>query len=124
MSNLNTVALIGRLGADPEARYFESGSQVTSFSLAVSGWSKDDSDAVTHWIDVKVWGKLAQVCCDYLRKGHLCAIAGRLEQERWTTTAGEKRSKLVVVANSMQMLTKKEEAAAQEQGLDDDEMPF
>lgn len=127
MSNLNTVALVGRAGRDPEIRYLQSGTQVASFSLAVDGWSKDDAEPVTHWIDVKVWGKTAQVCADYLRKGSLCAINGRLEQERWQTKTGENRSRIVVVASVLQLLERKpKDAAAQGQGQApaDEELPF
>lgn len=127
MSNLNTVALVGRAGRDPEIRYLQSGTQVAAFSLAVDGWSKDDSEAVTHWIDVKVWGKTAQVCADYLRKGSLCAINGRLEQERWQTKTGENRSRVVVVASVVQLLERKpKDAAAQAPAAagSDEELPF
>jgi len=101
--SLNCVTLTGRAGRDPEVRFFESGTAVASFSLAVDGFSKG-GEKPTHWIDVKVWGKSAQFCADYLRKGGKVGVAGRLEQEKWTTKDGDERTKLVVVADRVELL--------------------
>jgi single-strand DNA-binding protein len=123
MSNLNTVTIVGRTGRDPEIRYLQSGTQVAAFSLAVDGWSKDDAEPVTHWIDVKVWGKPAQVCADYLRKGQMVGLSGRLEQERWTSKTGENRSRVVIVASTVQLLTPKAKADPQPMNEPED-LPF
>jgi single-strand DNA-binding protein len=121
MSNLITVTILGRAGRDPEIRYLQSGTQVAAFTIAVDGWSKDDAKPNTHWFDVKVWGKQAQVCADYLRKGQLVGLSGRLEQERWTTKTGEKRSRVVIVASTVQLLTPKAKADPQPEPED---LPF
>lgn len=115
MASLNTVALVGRAGRDPEVRYFDNGSSVATFTIAVDGWSKDEGKA-THWIDLKLWGRSAQTAADFVRKGSLIGVTGRLEQERWETKAGEKRSKLVVVVNSLQLLTPRDQGQGQSQG--------
>lgn len=108
--SINNVAIVGRCGRDPEAKYFESGTQVAQFSVATNRYNQDEPD----WHQVKVWGKQAQVAVDYLRKGHLVGIVGRLEYESWNDkTTGEKRTKAVVVADRIQLLTPKSEASAQ-----------
>ncbi len=143
MASLNTVTLIGRLGKDPEARYFESGSMVCTFTLAVDGWNREGKEPESHWFDVKVWGKTAQTAADWLKKGsHQVGLSGRLEQERWQTQAGEKRSRIVVVAERLQLLGRpgqgqqggqQQPAPAQrpapawqgqDQGFGDEEIPF
>lgn len=121
MSSINTVSLVGRAGRDPEIRYFESGTAVASFALAVDGWNRDAGEKNTHWIDLKIWGKVAQVAADYVRKGSMLAISGRIEQERWTTKQGDNRSKLVVVVNQLQLLSQRSDA---QQPAQDEEPPF
>lgn len=96
---------------------------VAEFSLATNRASKDETD----WHNVKIWGKQAQIACDYVRKGHLVGIIGRLEYEKWTDrTSGENRSKPVIVADRLQLLTSKKEAAEQQQQApgDDNDPPF
>lgn len=115
--SLNTVALTGRVGRDPEIKYFESGTMIATFSLAVDGFAKD-GEKPTHWIDLKIWGKQAQVSADYVRKGSKIGVSGRLEQENWVDKeSGGKRSKLVVVADRLELLGTKQEAS-------DEEVPF
>lgn len=123
--SINSVTIVGRCGRDPEAKYFESGTQVAQFSVATNRYNQDEPD----WHQVKVWGKQAQVAVDYLRKGNLVGITGRLEYESWNDkTTGEKRSKAVVVADRIQLLTPKSEAGAQRDSApmndDDDGIPF
>ena len=123
--SINSVTIVGRCGRDPEAKYFESGTQVAQFSVATNRYNQDEPD----WHQVKVWGKQAQVAVDYLRKGNLVGITGRLEYESWNDkTTGEKRSKAVVVADRIQLLTPKSEAGPQRDSApmddDDDGIPF
>jgi single-strand DNA-binding protein len=113
--SLNTVTLTGRAGRDPEVKFFESGTAVAQFSLAVDGFAKDGKKP-THWVDIKVWGKSAQFCADYLRKGGKVGVVGRLEQEKWTSKDGDERSKLVVVADRVELLGDKQQ--------EDEEVPF
>lgn len=121
MSSINTVSLVGRAGRDPELRYFESGTAVASFALAVDGWNRDAGEKNTHWIDLKIWGKGAQVAADHVRKGSMIAVSGRLEQERWTSKQGDNRSKIVVVVTQLQLLGQKHGA---QQPAEDIDPPF
>jgi single-strand DNA-binding protein len=108
MPTLNRVQLIGRLGKDPESRYTPTGKQVTTFSLAVSNrWkSQGETKENTEWINVEAWGRLGEVCQEYLKKGSLVYIEGRLKTDRYEDK-GETKWYTKVVALTMQMLDKK-----------------
>jgi len=106
MPALNRVQLIGRLGKDPEARFTPKGSKVSSFSVAVSRRYKTaDGEAkeTTDWFTVEAWGRLGEICEEYLKKGRLVFIEGRLQTDRYEHE-GETRYFTKVVASQMQML--------------------
>jgi single-strand DNA-binding protein len=108
---LNKVQLIGRLGADPETRYTQAGMQVTTFSLATNRqWVGKDGEAQeeTEWHSVVTWDKLAQICSEYLVKGALVFIEGRLHTRSWETD-GHKQYRTEVVASDMLMLDSRSE---------------
>ena len=100
--SINTITLTGRAGHDPEIRYFESGTQVAEVSIAIDKFKRDEGP---DWFTVKFWGKQAQVAADYLRKGALFGVTGRLELEKWTDrNTGESRSKPVIIGERLQLL--------------------
>lgn len=114
---MNSITLVGRAGRDPEVKYFESGTVVANFTLSVRGLKKDDEP---EWFKLEIWGKTAQVAADYVRKGFLIGVVGRIKTERWTDkTTGQERSKPVVVVNSLDLLGSKSTNEAQ-----DEEVPF
>ena len=106
--SVNKVILIGNLGRDPEIRYLPSGQTVASFSLATTerfkgrdGQMKDQ----TEWHNVVVWGKQAETCGQYLKKGRQVYIEGRLTTRQWEAKDGSgKRSRTEVVAQRVQFL--------------------
>jgi len=108
MANLNKVMLIARLCADPEIKYIPSGTAVTELSLAVNRKVKqgDEWKDETCFVDVTVWGKQAENCAEYQKKGNSLYIEGRLQLDQWEQD-GKKRSKLKVVAENVQFLTPK-----------------
>jgi len=108
MPSLNRVQLIGRLGKDPEGRYTPKGKQVVSYSLAVSNrWkSEGETKEYTEWVNIETWGRLGEICMEYLKKGSLVYIEGRLKTDRYETD-GETKYFTKVVAATMQMLDKK-----------------
>ncbi|HVN15452.1 MAG TPA: single-stranded DNA-binding protein [Anaerolineales bacterium] len=109
MPALNRVQLIGRLGKDPEGRFTPTGKKVTTFSLAVSNRWKSGSGETkeyTEWINVEAWGRLGEVCQEYLHKGSLIYLEGRLKTERYEDK-GETKFYTKVVALLMQMLDRK-----------------
>lgn len=103
---LNKVILIGRLTRDPELRYTpNTGTAVGSFTLAVNriGGKQEETD----FIDIVVWGKQAENCAQYLSKGSLAAVDGRLQIRSYETKEGQKRRVAEVVAFSVQFLSGK-----------------
>ncbi len=113
MPSLNKVQLIGRLGQDPEKRSTPKGNTIASFSLAVDRhWksAKGEIKKTTDWFRVEFWGKLAEVCLKYLKKGRLVYVEGRLKTDKWEEK-GETRYFTKVIASGMQMLEKKGAAA-------------
>ncbi len=110
MPALNRVQLIGRLGKDPEARLTPTGKQVVSFSLAVSNRWKSGGEIkeTTDWFNIEVWDRLGEVCQQYLHKGSLIFLEGRLKTDKYDDK-GETKYFTKVVAQSMQMLDRKPE---------------
>ena len=110
MPALNRVQLIGRLGKDPEARSTPTGKQVVSFSLAVSNRWKSGGEIkeTTDWFNIEVWDRLGEVCQQFLHKGSLIFLEGRLKTDKYDDK-GETKYFTKVVAQSMQMLDRKPE---------------
>jgi len=115
MPALNRVQLIGRLGRDPEARFTPTGKKYATFTLAVNRtWksAEGEKQEATDWFLVNAWNKLGDVCQQYLKKGKLVFIEGRLRPERWEDKdSGEPHSRTIVVATTMQMLDRKPDEA-------------
>ncbi len=122
MPTLNRVQLIGRLGRDPEVRHTPSGKKVTSFSLAVDRrWRSSEGEIkdATDWFQIVAWGRLGEICNQYLSKGRLVYIEGRLQTDRYEHQ-GETRYFTRVIAAQMQMLDRKPEE--EEAVLEEDDM--
>jgi len=108
MPALNRVQLIGNLGKDPESKYTPTGKKVAHFSLAVSQRWKTGGETkeYTEWVNIEAWGRLGEVCQEYLKKGSLVYIEGRLKTEKYEDK-GETKYFTKVVALSLQFLDKK-----------------
>jgi single-strand DNA-binding protein len=105
MPALNRVQLIGRLGKDPESKFTPTGKKVTHFSIAISNrWKSKDGEAkeYTEWVYIEAWGRLGEICGEYLKKGSLVFVEGRLKTDRV-----EDKFYTKVVALAMQMLDRK-----------------
>jgi single-strand DNA-binding protein len=112
MPALNRVQLIGRLGKDPESRFTSTGKNVARFSLAVSNrWKSGEGETRenTEWVNIEAWGRLGEICQQYLHKGSLVFIEGRLKTDKFDDKSGETKYYTKVVAISMQMLDRKPE---------------
>jgi len=107
MPALNRVQLIGRLGKDPESRFTPTGKKVTNFSLAVSQRWRTGSEFKEHteWVNIEAWGRLGEVCQEYLRKGSLVYLDGRLKTEKYEDKDGETRFFTKVVTQFIQFLS-------------------
>ncbi len=134
-SGLNKVILIGNLGADPETRHSAGGSQVTNIRVATSESWKDQSgekQEKTEWHRITFFGRLAEIASEYLRKGSMVYIEGRIETSKYDKD-GETRYSTAIVAKEMQMLGGKSSGAPERsqagqeasppESLDDD-IPF
>jgi len=115
MAGINKVMLIGRLGRDPELRYTQNGQAVANFTLATSErWTNKSGERGerTEWHRIVVWGRLAEICGEYLSKGRQIFIEGRLQTREWEDREGKKRYTTEIVANEMQMLGSRSESGA------------
>ena len=104
---VNRVILVGRLGRDPEMRHTTSGTPVTNFSVATNEKWKNQSGEPqerTEWHKVVTWSKLAEISNQYLTKGQLVFIEGRIQTREWDDRDGNKRQTTEVVASDMKML--------------------
>jgi single-strand DNA-binding protein len=108
MASYNKVLLMGNLTRDPELRFTAGGSAVANFGLAVNRKFKqgDEWKEDVCFVDITVWGKLAENCTEYLSKGRSVFVDGRLNFSSWEAKDGQKRNKLDVVANSVDFLSK------------------
>jgi len=138
MASLNRVLLIGNLGADPELSYTPSGTAKVSMRLATHEvWTNKSGEKGerTEWHRVIAWGRLAEICGEYLAKGRQIFVEGRLQTRSWEDRDGNKRWTTEVVATGMQMLGSPREASSETStsvpGLEmpdvpepDDDIPF
>lgn len=109
MPTLNRVQLIGRLGKDPESKFTPTGKKVCHFSLAVSNRWKDKNGVnqeSTEWVNIEIWGRLGEVCQEYLKKGSLVFVEGRLKTDKYEDK-GEMKYFTKIVAQTLQFLDKK-----------------
>lgn len=110
MPSLNRVQLIGRLGKDPESKFTPTGKKVCHFSLAVSNRWKDkngEMKEITEWVNIEAWGRLGEVCQEYLKKGSLIFTEGRLKTEKYESN-GETKYFTKVVVQTLQFLDKRD----------------
>jgi len=109
---INKAIIIGRLGRDPEIRYTSSGTPVASFSVATDEkWTGQDGNrqTKTEWHNIVAWSRLAEICEQYLKKGKLVYIEGRIQTREWDDKDGNKRRTTEIVATNMQMLSARQE---------------
>ena len=106
--SLNLCQFIGNLGKDPEVRYMPNGDPVANFSIGVSQTWKDkatgEKKEATEWVRCTAYGKLAEVCGQYLKKGKQVYVSGRMNTRKWQDKQGQDRYTTEIIANEMQML--------------------
>ena len=114
--SVNKAILVGRLGRDPETRFTSSGQAVANFTLATDETYKSRSgerQKHTEWHRIVMWGKLAEIAQQYLKKGMLVYIEGRIQTRQWEDKRdGQKRTTTEINANVMRMLTSRAEGAS------------
>ena len=110
MTGLNKVHLIGHLGDDPESNVLKNGDQVCNFNLATSDYSIDNQGnkkTYTEWHRIVAFKGLAKICAQYLKKGKMIYIEGKIKNNSWEDKDGIKRYSTNIVANEMKMLSSK-----------------
>jgi single-strand DNA-binding protein len=113
--SVNKVILVGRLGRDPETRYTGGGQAVANFSIATDESYKDkngERQKRTEWHKIVVWGKQAEIAQQYLKKGSLIFIEGRIQSREWQDKEGQKRTSFEIVASNFRMLGGRADGAA------------
>ena len=123
---VNKVILIGNLGADPEVRYSQSGTAIASFRIATTEvWKKQDGskEEQTEWHRIVTFGRLAEICGEYLAKGSKVYIEGRLQTRKWQDKEGQDRYTTEIVAREMKMLTSRGGGGENVQGTDEPPFP-
>ena len=133
MASLNKVMIIGNLGTDPEMRFTPSGQPVTSFRMASSRTfttPEGEKKQETEWFTVVAWSKLAELCNQFLNKGRLAYVEGRLRTRSWEDKEGIKRFSTEVIANQVIFLDRAgaapipDEAADGAEEVPPEELPF
>ncbi len=109
MPALNRIQLIGYLGRDPDSRFTSSGKRVTHFSLGISQrWrTGDENRESTEWVNVDVWDRLAEICSEYLKKGSMVYVEGRIKTDKYEDN-GSNRYFTKVVALQVQFLDRRQ----------------
>jgi len=144
MSGVNKVILIGNLGSDPTVRFTQGGTAVANFNIATTERFNNrngEREERTEWHRIVAWGKLAEICQQYLKKGKQVYIEGRLQTRQWEDQQGQKKYTTEIVASNMQMLGRagdtmdvpsqddndyspEPQGAPRGGGGDDDDLPF
>lgn len=124
----NSITIVGRLGGDPELRYTPEGTPVCNFSVAVNRPMANKDQEQTDWFRIVVWNKSAENCANYLKKGNLVLISGRLQVRQYQDREGQTRTAVEIVANRVVFLTPKnhDETAGgpDEPEYNDEDVPF
>jgi single-strand DNA-binding protein len=113
--SVNKAILVGRLGRDPETRFTGGGQAVANFSVATDETYKDkngERQKRTEWHKIVVWGKQAEIAQQYLKKGSLVFIEGRIQSREWQDKEGQKRTSFEIVATNFRMLGGRADGAA------------
>ena len=111
----NHCSFIGRLGRDPETRYTQAGDAVTNFSIAVDeSYKGKDGGKVdkTEWVSCVAWRKLGEICGQYLKKGTLVAVSGKMQTRKWQDQNGQDRYTTEILLEEMKMLSSKGDSAS------------
>lgn len=113
MASFNKIIIVGYLGRDPELRYTPQGTACCNFSIATTEKKKDaggESQDITTWFRITTWGKLAEIANQYLTKGKMVYVEGRLRLNEYTDREGGRRTSLEVNASELQFLSSRGES--------------
>lgn len=106
---VNSVVVVGRVGQPPEMKYFDSGKVKVTFSLAVNRWDSRAKEEVTDWFNIELWDKQAEFAGEWVKKGALVGVEGRLVSSKWTSPDGEMLERYLVRCSNIRLMGSKKE---------------
>ena len=106
---VNSIVVVGRAGQDPEMKYFENEKVKTTFSLAVNRWDSKTKEEVTDWFNIEVWDKQAEFAGEWIKKGRMVGVDGRLVSSKWKGADGEMNERFIIRANNVRLIGGKKE---------------
>ncbi len=106
---VNSIVVVGRAGQDPEMKYFDSGKVKTSFSVAVNRWNSRTKEEATDWFNVEVWDKQAEVAGEWVKKGRMVGIDGKLMSSKWQGPDGETHERFFIRASNIRLMGSKKD---------------
>jgi len=104
---VNSVVIVGRVGQPPEMKYFDSGKAKATFSIAVNRWNPKNKEEVTDWFNVEFWDKQAETAGEWVKKGTLIVVEGRLAVSKWTSPDGESLERYLIRGTNFRLLGSK-----------------
>jgi single-strand DNA-binding protein len=126
--SLNKILLIGNLGADPEVRYTPAGKPITSFRMATNRRYKVEGEVreETEWFSIVAFGRMAEICSEFLKKGKSVFVEGRMQTRSWVDAEGEKHFRSQVILEGMRMIggPNGKPGAVEEMAQASDDEPF
>ena len=106
---VNSVVVVGRVGQNPEMKYFDSGKVKVNFSVAVNRWDSKTKEEITDWFNIEIWDKQAEFAGEWVKKGSLVGIEGRLISSKWTTPDGESMERYLIRCSNIGVMGCKRE---------------
>ena len=101
---INSAVVVGRAGQDPEMKYFESQKVLTTFSLAVNRWDSRTKEEVTDWFNIEVWDKQAEFAGEWIKKGRMVGVEGRLVSNKWKGADGTTNERFIIRATNVRLI--------------------
>lgn len=113
---INTVILVGRAGNNPIIKYFENGKIQTVFNLAVNRPKKSqEHEDLPDWFKIEIWGRFAEIANEYIKKGMLIGVEGRLDFKKWKDNNGYEKESFFISANTFRLLSNKDDIVIPQQ---------
>ena len=106
---VNSVVIVGRVGQAPEMKYYDSGKVKTTFSVAVNRWDSRSKEEVTDWFNIETWDKQAEFAGEWVKKGALVGIEGRLVSSKWTSPEGENLERYIIRCSNIRLMGSRKE---------------
>ena len=110
---MNSAVLVGRVGQDPEIKYFESGKARTTFSIAVDRWNAKTKQREADWFNIQLWDKRAESAANYIKKGSMVSVEGRITVSKWQAPDGEMVERYIINATDYGFVGSKKDSVAQ-----------